>query len=203
MNEIDLIQDNIKALEESVKYYSPQKKEERELWVGNSFIASLNIQFEDDEIKTPEQDPPDVIFRDAEFEIKEILDPNRRRHEEYKKLLEKAYLIKKPDELLTQFRPVEKTITEIYQLCLEKTQSLVNKYAPSVIKSTDLLYYINLQNVMGLIETPFPDTTDLKKLGWRSVSFVMGLRSCVLTTNNNASSFLVSASHKISHRNYE
>ncbi len=63
--------------------------------------------------------------------------------------------------------------------------------------------YVNLQNVMGLVETPFPDTADLKKLGWRSVSFVMGHRGCVLTTNNNAPSFLVSASHKISHRNYE
>jgi hypothetical protein len=202
MDSAELIQDNIRALEESVQYYSSQNKTEREKWVAITFITNLNIEFDDSELQIPKQDPPDVIFRDAEFEIKEILDPNRRRHDEYKKALYKARTIKDPQELLSQYRPIDKTITDIYLLCLEKTQALATKYTPSVCASTDLLYYVNLQHIVGLKETPYPDTKELSELGWRTVSFVIGHRSCVLTTSSNAPSFLVKSTHLIHHRNY-
>jgi hypothetical protein len=172
MDNTNVILENIKDLEESVQYFSPQNKIEREKWVAKSFITNLNIEFDDSEFKVPEQDPPDVAFRDAEFEIKEILDTKRCRHAEYKEALVKARTITDPKELLSQYSPIDKSIIDIYQLCLEKTQALVDKYASSVYPSTDLLYYVNLEHVMGLKETPFPNTSELSVLGWRSVSFI-------------------------------
>lgn len=201
MTDTELIQERIESLEESVEYFSAKNKADREIYVAASFINNLNIEYEDSEFYSPEQDPPDVIFRDIEFEIKEILDPGRRRHKEYKEELEKARTITDPQELLSMYRPIDKNITEIYLLCLETTRALT-KYPLAVRASTDLLYYVNLQDVMGLSETPFPDTTELGALGWRSVSFVMGHRSCVLTTKLDASDIIVKAAHPIHHRHY-
>ena len=196
-----LIQDRIEALEESVQYFSSHNKSEREIWVAESFINNLNISYDNSEFLAPQQDPPDVTFRSAQFEIKEILDPGRRRHEEYKKKLEHARTISDPQELLRQFTPIDKTITEIYELCLASTQKLT-KYPPAVRSSTDLLYYVNLQDVMGLTETPFPGIDELQELGWRSVSFVQGHRSCVFTTCEHAPEFLLKAAHLIHHRSH-
>ncbi|MCU7806955.1 MAG: DUF1780 domain-containing protein [Candidatus Thiodiazotropha sp. (ex Semelilucina semeliformis)] len=201
--EIDLIKERVQSLEESVQFFGARYKSEREIWVANSFITNLNIPFEKAEVISPEQDPPDVIFRDAQFEIKEILDPGRRRHAEYKKMLEHARTITDPKQLLLEFTPIDKTIAEIYELCLKETKALT-KYPTALRADTDLLFYVNLYHVMGLTEEPFPDTSELAALGWRSVSFVKGYRSCVLTASPGAPEFLASIAENIRHReNYK
>ncbi len=43
---------------------------------------------------------------------------------------------------------------------------------------------------MRLVETPFPDINPLAALGYRSVSFLQGYRSCVLCADPGAASFL-------------
>jgi hypothetical protein len=199
MNDAEFIQERIEALEESVEYFSAKNKTEREIWVAESFIKNLNIQYESTEFHSPEQDSPDVVFRDLEFEVKEILDPGRRRHDEYKEELENARKATNAQELLTMYKPIDKSIQEIYQLCLEATRELT-KYPGAVRASTDLLFYVNLEHVMELFETPYPDTTELELFGWRSVSFVMGHRSSVFTTRLNTSDILVKAAHPIHHR---
>ena len=195
-DDTNLIKERIQSLEESVVYFGVKNKEKRERWVARAFIRNLNIPFEDTEAQSPAQDPPDVVFRDAKFEIKEILEEDRRRHKEYKEELAHARTINDPQELLTQYTPVDKTITDIYQLCLDRTLTLT-KYPTAVREATDLLYYVNLQHVMGLIDAPFPDTSELQALGWRSVSFVKGFHSCVLTTNTDTPDFLIKAAHLI------
>jgi len=199
MNDAEFIKERIEALEESIEYYSAKNKAEREIWVAEAFIQNLNIEYESSEFHSPEQDPPDVVFRDAEFEVKEILDLGRRRHDEYKAELESTRKATSAQELLRLYRPIDKSIKDIYKLCLEATRALT-KYPAAVRASTDLLYYVNLQHVVGLFETPFPDATELELLGWRSVSFVMGHRSCVFTTRLDASDILVKAAHPIHHR---
>lgn len=198
-DEINLIKERVQSLEESVQFFSAHNKTEREIWVANSFINNLNISFEESELLSPDQDPPDVIFRNARFEIKEILDPGRRRHAEYKEKLEYAKTITDPKQLLREFTPIDKTVTEVYELCLKEAQGLI-KYPPAVRADTDLLFYVNLHHVMGLIEEPFPDTSELTTLGWRSVSFVNGYRSCVLTVSSSAPEFMKDIVHTIQHR---
>jgi hypothetical protein len=53
---------------------------------------------------------------------------------------------------------------------------------------------------MGLAEVPYPDVTALRALPWRSVSFVMGWRACVLVVRENTPEFLKSAVGKVWHR---
>ena len=77
------LEEQRKALLESLAFWSPEKKLERELWVVKTLLRHLDVQYADNElIIMPESsEPPDVHFRGARFEIKEILDPNRRRHD--------------------------------------------------------------------------------------------------------------------------
>src|SRR5688572_24417938 len=79
-----------KALLESVAFWSPGKKLERELWVAKTFLRHLKVQYAESELVPETSEPPDINFRGARFEIKEILDSDRRRHEEYREKLAKA-----------------------------------------------------------------------------------------------------------------
>ena len=51
--------------------------------------------------------------------------------------------------------------------------------------------------------TPFPDVAALSALGWRSVSFVKGNRSCVLLATPGAPNFIRNAVGRVVHRNVE
>lgn len=89
MSDEDFIDDRRRALKESIAYFSAKNKAERERWVCLELVQNLGIAYDETEIVSPENDPPDVIFRDARFEVKEILDQGRKRHAEYKAALQK------------------------------------------------------------------------------------------------------------------
>lgn len=80
MSDEDFIDDRRRALKESIAYFSTKNKAERERWVCLELVQNLGIAYDETEIVSPENDPPDVIFRDARFEVKEILDQGRKRH---------------------------------------------------------------------------------------------------------------------------
>ncbi|MGZ8154443.1 MAG: DUF1780 domain-containing protein, partial [Burkholderiales bacterium] len=84
------LEEQRKALRESVAFWSPDKKVERESWVVRTFLKHLDIQHTEAELLPEPSEFPDINFRGARFEIKEILDDNRRRHQEYREKLEKA-----------------------------------------------------------------------------------------------------------------
>lgn len=180
MEEQELISERIKALEASVQFYSNKHKAERELWVVRSFLENLRIPYSDGELTPVNNDPPDVRYKDAEFEIKEILDSGRRRHDEYKKELEKSRYAKSTDEFFKYFKPRNLSISEIFYLCLNEVKELRNKYSPSTRTNTDLLFYVNLRHVMDIVEDPFPNTEGMAKEGWRSVSFFEGAYKLLL-----------------------
>src|SRR5262249_3318362 len=90
------------ALKESVAFFSSGNKGAIEQWAFTEFLRNLGVTFQEDEITVipPGQDPPDIIFRHASFEVKEVLDPGRRRHDEYKQALSKAIAANDPIELI-------------------------------------------------------------------------------------------------------
>ena len=95
MNEIELIKQMISDTEESIKFFSGQKKPDREQSVCAALLRCLGIKFKIADLKPIRNDPPDICFSTANFEIKEYLDDGIRRHEEYKKFLEKLKTVKK------------------------------------------------------------------------------------------------------------
>lgn len=190
MDDDEYLQSIREGLKQSVDFFSSQDKFFREKWVVGEFLANLSVEYEESELQWG-SDPPDIVFRDAQFEIKEIMDKGRRRHDEFKQALARAQAATDPDELLEEYSPKTITISEVYDLVYAQAADLAKrKYPPKVRKETDLLCYVNLVDVMRMIETPFPDVSALATLGYRSVSFLDGHRSCVFCAQPSALSFL-------------
>jgi hypothetical protein len=178
VDDAEFIADVIVALEESVCYFSSKNKAERECWVVKALLENMNIPHLAEDVISPEQDPPDVIALGGKFEVKEILDPERKRHQEYKEKLERAKSITNPQDLLTEFTPKDFSVAEIFQRCVNEIGKLQNKYSQNVREALDLLFYVNLKHVFRVHEEPFPDVSILQSCGWRSVSFVKGRTAC-------------------------
>ncbi|WP_161633315.1 DUF1780 domain-containing protein [Paraburkholderia dilworthii] len=190
------------ALAESVEFFRAEKKTERELWVVCQYLTNLDLCFSETELKSSCQDPPDVLFRDAQFEIKEILSKGRRRHQEYQERLRKATKSTSPSDLVEHFTPRDVKVSDVYELILaEATRLAAQKYPPAVRKTLDLLFYVNLDDVFGLVEAPFPDVSALEALEYRSVAFVMGRRSSTFVATSDSPNFIRAAIGKIVHRN--
>lgn len=188
------------ALEQSVGFFAADNKGEREIWVARAFLENINLGFSEPEIVLANDDPPDVCFRDARFEIKEIMDPNRRRHAEYKEALEKARSATSPSQLVTEYTPKDITLQEVYDLIVASSAEYACKYSKAFCQTLDLLYYVNLKDVMALIEQRFPDIQSLQSHPWRSVSFVIGYRSGILSASAAAPEFIRNAVGKVVHR---
>jgi hypothetical protein len=202
MNKKRFIKDMQDALKESVDFFSPKRKDERELWVGTSFLENLGISFDDGEVFVPLHDPPDVIFREARFEIKEILDPGRKRHSEYKHKLNKSYKATKPDDFLEEYTPTDLTPTEIGNLILEHMDKFSKKYDKETRSYLDLLVYVNLINHLLKINT-MPEKAVFAECGWRSVSTLMGWGSLVFFATDKSPLFLKENESKLILKKFE
>ena len=105
MTDEEYLEAQRKARAESVEFFRASNKPERERWVVREFLTNLGLVFTDAEVRSPDQDPPDVTFREANFEIKEILSKGRRRHQEYKEGLQKALDAESPSDLVEMYTP--------------------------------------------------------------------------------------------------
>ncbi|MCO5411123.1 DUF1780 domain-containing protein [Ralstonia mojiangensis] len=199
MDEQEFIAQRVKDLEDAISFFKRQNKEERERWVADAFLRNLDIVPTEGEIVSVKDDPPDVEFRDARFEIKEILDPGRRRHDEYKRELTRVREITKARDLLKEFTPKDIDLVEIYRLCHNEAIRHI-KYSNDFKKQTDLLLYVNLQEVIFFAGRPYPNTSELAATGWRSVSFVMDRYSSCFYASPDAPSFIRQAVGHVSHR---
>jgi hypothetical protein len=146
MDDDAFLNERRRALRESVDYFSNESKPERERWVCKLLLNSLRIPFQEAEVVSSLSEPPDVVFRDAQFEIKEIQAPGRKRHLEYKQALAHALVASTASELIEEFTPVHITPGSIAELVLAKLHELAVKYPPAIRQCTDLLIYVNLQD---------------------------------------------------------
>ncbi len=201
MNDDEYVAERRRALKESVDFFASKNKIEREKMVVAETLTNLGVNYSEDELSPVSDEPPDIRFRDAEFEIKEIMDPDRRRHLEYKEALEEALAATVPADFLECYTPPKcTTLAEIYERLMNEASRLLTKYAPATCRNLDLLFYVNLDDVMGLDETSFPDVASLRLQPWRSVSFQMGRRACVLVARDDAPDFLKAAIGRVTHR---
>ena len=70
----------------SLKLFSADEKEKgkRERMLCAAFLMGLGIKFSTVDLESQRNDPPDVIFEEANFEVRELLNCGRRRGDEYK-----------------------------------------------------------------------------------------------------------------------
>ncbi len=165
----DSLRDLKKNVEEAVDFFSSKNKKARELFVVKSFLLGAGEVFKESELECLIDDPPDVLYRGARFEVKELLDEGRKRHAEYKETLLKIDQAESLKDFMEPYSPKELTIDEL--MCRINKELSKIKYSPDVNASLDLLFYFNLQDY----EIDFEDQINVNQSSlskWRSVSIV-------------------------------
>lgn len=143
----------------------------REWHTAVNFLMNLHIGVDDSQVFCSPQDPPDVLYRDAAFEVKEIMDKGRLRHAEVKQARQnqKSKLSRQAVEL----RPVINLLPmDAAALVLVQLDELAGRYQPDVKVKTDALFYINKLD-HWFDDGPMPGPQSFAGYGWRSVSAVV------------------------------
>lgn len=200
MTDDEYIKSQIESLEKSVAYFRPGNQAELDSWVVGSFLKNCSIEHQPTEIVVPKVDPPDAIFRSAEFEVKEILDSGRKRHAEYKEALAKARQANDPSELMEMYTPTDLKVSDLIVELENKSQELEHRYAPDTRAGLDLLVYVNLRHIERIIADVPLASHRLERSGWRSVAFVKGHDSGVVYAEGGAPDWLRLIQGKLLHR---
>ena len=190
-SEQDILEEIRKGLRESVAFWGSDKKLQRETYVVRTFLEHLRMEFSDRELLPETSEPPDIRFRDARFEIKEMLDEGRKRHLEYREKLEKAERATSLRELGRQYTPKDLTFQDIGEHVIGTLKTASKHYAPQVVKGLDLLIYANLLERHVVLDSPVPNASLFTGFGWRSVSITRGSVACVLCAREDAPRFLL------------
>jgi hypothetical protein len=80
MDNDSYLKDIRKGRKESVDFFASQNKFIRESWVVAEFLTNLSIPFIETDFKQCKIDPPDVVFGEAQFEVKEGAMQNTNKH---------------------------------------------------------------------------------------------------------------------------
>jgi hypothetical protein len=134
----------IKSLQEAVSFFSNDRKFDRECWVAAHFLKRLEVGFEDEEL-TAAEEPADVAFRTAKFQVKEVVPFGRRRQAEYREKLDKATTATSSDDFLEQYTPGEVTLAAVVDSCRTYAAQLIaqNRYGTRELSTIDVLFYFN------------------------------------------------------------
>ena len=179
--------DRVEALKESLNFFSNAEKLSREKWVVRQLLRALSIDFKEEEL-TKAEEPVDVGFRDARFQVKEILDDRRRRTDEFKNKLAKAELAQDHSELLERYTPLYVSFTEIVRHCDSYAKALISrsKYGPLERRNIDLLCYFNW---LDYSVVP-PTDVVINEVGFRSLSVVSNRYCAVVYASPSAPTLL-------------
>ena len=199
--ESDFIKERVDAIKEAIHFISNDCKSDREVWIVRHFLSQLCIDFSNEEIHASSDEPVDVVYCDAKFQVKEIYDKGRKRGDEYKESLRKAEIATSASDLLEHYSLQKITCDDVASLVAKRASVWQQKYGPSECMSTDLLFYFNLQDihVVGNVLTDV-DAYSSEMAAWCSVSVFLGDCAFVLHVSEKAPGFLKTAKGKV-HRN--
>jgi len=186
----EFLEEYRQGLRETLDGLSGAKKRERELWVCETFLRNLGTVYDQSEVRSVDDESPDVLFRDARFEIKERLDPNRRRTDEYRRALEQAEQMTERNQIFTFFEPTDLTPNEIFANILPNLEGWRHHYEPRFRATLDLLVYYNAIGSFFKDVPELPDASAVAAYGFRSVSATTGSRAWVLWASDAAPALL-------------
>ena len=187
------IDDLVTHSEETLALWSNEEKQKRERMVGAAFLRCLGITFSSNDIESPQDDPPDIIYKEACFEVRELLDVGRRRGDESKErheTLKNATSFE--DTLFPYDLPTPISYRKIFQLITTALSKKAFRYGKQGCSDLDALVCVSLKN---RFLNPATDITNFDLLitqGWRSVSFVSPPYSYVIFAKDTAPDFLKS-----------
>lgn len=164
-------------------------KPERERSVCRAFLRTLGVPFNDSELIAPTIEPADVTFRDARFQVRDLL-RERKRGDDWKERENQYRQAHSLDDLVEPYSPpvpieLESLVPEVAAELSEKA----TKYGVGC-KGIDALVYVDLEGAFLKANSPVPNTNALERQGWRSVSLLFSPYGVVLLATTNAPTFL-------------
>jgi hypothetical protein len=176
-------------------FLSNAMKPERERSVCRAFLRALGVSFNDSELIAPAVEPADVAFRDARFQVRDLL-RDRRRGDDWKNKEKQYAEAQCVADLVQPYSPLvpiglRSLMPELAAALSEKA----TRYGAGC-KDLDALIYIDYSGTFLEAESAVPDTTELESQGWRSVSLLFTPYAVVLFARNSAPSFLRGATGK-------
>ena len=183
-------EEHIKNTESFLNLLSNKRKSERELYVVETFLEVIGEKF--DEIDRPKKsltDPPDVTFKSAHFEIKEMMDAGRKRGKEVQDRLKD---LKSGGHIETQFAAGALPVCPSTLVNdIANYMNSLGAYSPDSKAELDLLLYYNSLSVwLSAKANPDYESTALLALGWRSISLTSGRTAMVYCAQTSAPTFL-------------
>ena len=191
MDEREYIRRLADQAHDTVDMLSSHRKGERERRAVAAFLRCLGVDFSPDELVTPESDPPDVIFRDARFEVMIMLDEGRKMHADWKKKAIQRDSAQSIDDLIESYHPsVPIPFRDVVSLVIAELGQKASHYGTNTCSELDALLSINLlgRHLYPLSEAQVPE--ELRAQGWRSVCFLVAPYSHVLSVTPKAPGFL-------------
>ncbi len=177
--------DRIHSVKDSMDFFHNKNKFGREKWVVARLLENFIPEFSENCLLEADE-PVDVQFEIANFQVKEVLESDRRRGDDYKKALEKAESAEDYGDLLEEYAPSKVSFKEIAVKCYEYSKNLTRKYGPKERNNLDLICYFNYINHH---EVPPVEVSFIEK-HYRSFSVISNRYRSVIYTADDAPEFL-------------
>lgn len=193
MDDSDYLRLLTRQAEQANDFLSNARKWERERWVCQRLLLSLNVPFRQEEFGSASQEPPDVQFREANFEVFFVLDEGRRLNDEWRAELERRRGALSLSQLLRrERRPRRIPAVELQARLAPTLRKKAHNYRERGIdlSELDLLAFASLKYELPDFNTPFPPPGEYLRQGWRSLSLVGPTYSRVLFAHADAPEFL-------------
>ena len=180
---------------ETRTFLSNTMKPERERSVCRAFLRAIGVSFIDSELIAPTVEPADVAFRDARFQVRDLL-RERKRGDAWKNNEKRYAEAQSLADLLEPYSPP--VPTSLKDLVPEVAMALAEKAAKygAGCKDLDALMYVDLPDTFLEANSPLPDIAQLQRQGWRSVSLLFVPYGVVLFANDDAPAFLRAAAER-------
>lgn len=179
--------------EQANAFLSNARKWERERWVCQRLLQGLNIPYHSEDFLQAGQEPPDVLFGDARFEVFFVLDEGRRLNDEWRAELQRRRSAYSLSQLVRrEARPKRIPASKLLQRLGPTLQKKATNYKERDIdlSQLDIIAFSSLKREVLDLNSHFPPPTEYLRQGWRSLSLVGPTFARVLFAQPDAPDFL-------------
>lgn len=171
-------------------FLSNKMKSERERTVCRAFLRTIGVSFKESELIAPAEEPADVDFQNARFQVRVLLEHDRKQGDDWKQKEKDYAQADSLDELCKPYIPP--TQISLTTLIPDVTEALVKKSEKygAGCHGLDVLVYVDLKNRFLEPDSKIPNLDELKKQGWRSASLLFPPYGIILYAKTMAPEFL-------------
>lgn len=187
----DWKQQHIEAIQKSLTRFSNRGKLDLEKWVINRLLKVIGVTFDKEELEEADE-PVDVAFRNANFQVKVRLNKGREITTELKDKLKQVRNASHPSELLetyssTDISMTDISMTEIVKQSCEYALKYTSHYGTLEKKNLDFVVYHNFNFDYYVTSPVILENTNTD---FRSFSVVSNRYCAVVHASNDAPKFL-------------